>query len=551
MKKVGHTWTPYCATAAYGIGSCTFKEALKMYSALYIFNQIFGQKYDIPSSYETLRSILQSSFFLGFNAYSVMMIFCGSRRVLGKFYYPAAAHLPAIIGSYMSILLERKSRRSALSFYVANIATETIWNKIVSLNLIKPIPYGEVYLFSLSTAGMLYLIQRNGFGHDPVSFGLKYLLGSDYARTKRRKTKVTNGNNIIESNEVESMVGSVIATKEKNDESLHVNDNLSDYRGKDCQRLSNDDDDEENDDCAMNGLSMYDFDAGQGRRIINSLGNCPASIDSRYRKEMNEVESHCEKVISSIVDDEVGKGRGKEEEEMFGRRRDVGCCSVSSHSNYLSCFHYSCHGLVRNFLLTSVGHSVVSLLMSPKTRNSLFTDPINVIIRSFTSTKSISLGLFVGLYSGIIRLSSCLLKRYTTLNDPQIGFLSGIAATPAAFFWTSSSLAQYMMWKLIETCYFLGVKSGHVKQVELTLNLLYAVSTAQLFYVSVIEPKMLRPSYTKWLNRVTHGYFALLNRNLIDILGTQSSFGYPIFYPDLEPEHISTKFKESVLVWLI
>lgn len=546
IKKVGHTWTPYCATAAYGIGSCTFKEALKMYSALYVFNQFFGRKFDVSSSYETLRSILQSSFFLAFNAYSVMMIFCGSRRVLGKFYYAAAAHLPAIIGSYMSILLERKSRRSALSFYVANIATETIWNKIVSLNLINPIQYGEVYLFSLSTAGMLYLIQRNGFGHDPVSFGFKYLLGSDYARMKVHRKK--NSNRLIESNEVVPMMEKDVTQTKDDDESLHVKDNLLDYQGG-CQRLSkdDDDDDEENDDCAMNGLSMYDFDAGQGSRIINSLGNCPAPIDSGYRKEMNEVESHSEKVESSIVELVVD---GKHEEYCRGRR-DAGCCSVSSHSNYLSCFHYSCHGLVRNFLLTSAGHSVVTMLMSPKTRNSLFTDPINVIIRSFTSMKSINLGLFVGLYSGIIRLSSCLLQRYTTLSDPHIGFLSGIAATPAAFLWTSSSLAQYMMWKLIETCYFMGVKSGQVKHVELTLNLLYAVSTAQLFYVSVIEPKLMRPSYTKWLNRVTHGYFALLNRNLIDILGTQSSFGYPIFYPDLEPEHISTKFKESVLVWLI
>lgn len=523
-----------------------------MYSALYVFNQFFGRKFDVSSSYETLRSILQSSFFLAFNAYSVMMIFCGSRRVLGKFYYPAAAHLPAIIGSYMSILLERKSRRSALSFYVANIATETIWNKIVSLNLIKPIPYGEVYLFSISSAGMLYLIQRNGFGHDPVSFGLKYLLGSEYARTKSKKRKeyekgsISNG--IIESDQVVS-TEKVIQAKEGsgNDGSVHVNDALSHYYGKEetChRRLSKCDD--ESDDCAMNGLSMCDFDAGQGRRTINSLERCPGSIDSSCI-EMNEVQSHPHNITSSSKGEPLeGTISGSQHPRRLARR-----CSISSHTNYMSCLHYSCHGLIRNFLVTSAGHSVVSMIMSPKSRNSLFTDPINVIIRSFTSAKSINLGLFVGLYTGVIRLSSCLLQRYTQLNDPQIGFLSGVAATPAAFLWSSSSLAQYMMWKLIETCYFMGVKTGHVKHVELTLNLLYAVSTAQLFYVSVIEPKLMRPSYTKWLNRVTHGYFALLNRNLIDILGTHSSFGYPLFYPDLEPDHMSTKFKESVLVWLI
>lgn len=538
-----------------------------MYSALYVFNQFFGQKFDVSSTFETLQSILQSSFFLAFNAYSVMMIFCGSRKVLGKFYYPAAAHLPAIIGSYMSILLERKSRRSALSFYVANIAVETIWNKIVSLNFIHPIPYGEVFLFSISSAGMLYLIQRNGFGHDPVSFGFKHLLGSDYARMKKRNGK-KNSNGVIESNQVE-LEGKVIQEKGvkkggiiewkkkvKDGSYLHVNDTLLDY-GSDCQRLSSNKDDDENNDGTMNGLSMCDFAStvgtgGQGRRIIKSLDSSKASIDSvRMGEKMNEVESHPHEIVvsSSSIQEVHSIQKGKECSEEG--KRSIGCCSVPFHSNYLSCLHYSCHRLIGNFFLTFTGHSVVSMLMSSKVRNSLFTDPINVIIRSFTSSKSINLGLFVGLYSGIIRLSSCLLQRYTGLNDPLIGFLSGIAATPAAYFWPSSSLAQYMMWKLIETCYFLGVKSGYVKHVELTLNLVYAISTAQLFYVAVIEPKMMRPSYTKWLNRVTHGYFALLNRNIIDTLGTHSSSGYPLFYPDLEPEHISTKFKESVLVWLI
>jgi len=108
-----------------------------------------------------------------------------------------------------------------------------------------------------------------------------------------------------------------------------------------------------------------------------------------------------------------------------------------------------------------------------------------------------------------------------------------------------------MLWKLIETVYLNGVKSGRFRHQDLTLNLLYAVSTAQLFYVAVMEPKMMRRSYTKWLNRVTRGSFALLNRNIIDIFGTEASSGYEYFEPSLEIKHTSEKFKESVLVWMI
>ncbi|RWS10817.1 hypothetical protein B4U79_02618 [Dinothrombium tinctorium] len=61
----------------------------------------------------------------------------------------------------------------------------------------------------------------------------------------------------------------------------------------------------------------------------------------------------------------------------------------------------------------------------------------------------------------------------------------------------------------------------------------------------------MRSSYMKFLLRMTNNYLALLNRNIIDTLGTHSSFGFSDEPPVLQFEHTSRKFRETVLIWFI
>lgn len=157
-----------------------------MYTALYTFNQVVSKRTDLKATANSMRSIIQSSFFLGFNAYAVIIIFCMTRKVMGKFYYILAAHVPAIIGSYLAIQIERPSRRSALSFYVANVAGETLFNKLVHKELFPVIPKGEVGLFAASTASLLYFMHINGLGNDPVSFGFRFLLGKEFTEAGKK-----------------------------------------------------------------------------------------------------------------------------------------------------------------------------------------------------------------------------------------------------------------------------------------------------------------------------------------------------------------------------
>lgn len=53
-----------------------------------------------------------------------------------------------------------------------------------------------------------------------------------------------------------------------------------------------------------------------------------------------------------------------------------------------------------------------------------------------------------------------------------------------------------------------------------------------------------RGSYMKWLNRCTDNRLRLLNRDIIDFFGVQSSAGFPPYEPVLDFSFTSRKFQE-------
>ena len=135
-----------------------------------------------------MQSIIRSSLFLSFNGFSVILLFCLTRRLTGKFYYSLCAYTPAFIGSLLAIMIERPSRRPALAVYVANIASETVFRIFTARGYFKPIKSGEIFLFTVTMSVLLYLIKKNGFGTDPVSLALKFIIGREEA--KRRSPKL-------------------------------------------------------------------------------------------------------------------------------------------------------------------------------------------------------------------------------------------------------------------------------------------------------------------------------------------------------------------------
>jgi hypothetical protein len=132
-----------------------------------------------------------------------------------------------------------------------------------------------------------------------------------------------------------------------------------------------------------------------------------------------------------------------------------------------------------------------------------------------------------------------------------MGAVPGLVASPSLLLAPNPTLAMYIVWKGVERVWIHLVRTGKVPFPSFWSYACYALGTSQLFYSVVLEPQHIRPSYMKFIDRVTDHKMHLLNRNILDIFGTQSSAGYQSFFPDLDINHTSRQFQETVLLWML
>lgn len=185
--EVGHGWTPYCTDAACEVGMSVLKNAIPVYTSLYLFTQLgLQRKYDYESFKETFKSTLTSSSFLAFNFFCGMSISCLLRNNSDRYYYRVQCFIPALIGAYSALQIERPSRRPALAFYLANMASELIYKLAASKGYVVTLNHSETIIFALGMACYLHFLRVHGFSHDPVSVALKYLIGPHEAKSRAR-----------------------------------------------------------------------------------------------------------------------------------------------------------------------------------------------------------------------------------------------------------------------------------------------------------------------------------------------------------------------------
>ncbi|KAG8190011.1 hypothetical protein JTE90_000110 [Oedothorax gibbosus] len=211
------------------------------------------------------------------------------------------------------------------------------------------------------------------------------------------------------------------------------------------------------------------------------------------------------------------------------------------------CVQYFVKGFLTPFL---IGYGAFTGIRTLSAAKRIMKDP-SVILKILTQQKTLNLGLFLGGFGGTFRVINCLLRWLFNKDLP-------LYAIPAAFlgglfmkFFPSSTLALYLMWKLIENGYLLGIQEGVLPEIKGSMLMLYATSTAFLFYAAVLEPHNLKPTYLKFLTRLTHNKIGEINRHVLDIFGTHASKIYSDFWPELDLRYTSRVFQESVLLWLI
>uniref|UniRef100_A0A182FHE7 Transmembrane protein 135 N-terminal domain-containing protein n=1 Tax=Anopheles albimanus TaxID=7167 RepID=A0A182FHE7_ANOAL len=160
--EYAHPWTTSCTVATAELMIIGVQYCLRIYAAVYALSLVMRGR--IPTMAElkkTIRGWLQSTAFLTTNAYSYMMLTCMVRRLLGSFNFYTVSYLPAFLAAFVSIMVERSSRRGLLALYVSNVATETLWNILQSRGVVRSIPHGEMIIFGLSTSLLMYCYRRN------------------------------------------------------------------------------------------------------------------------------------------------------------------------------------------------------------------------------------------------------------------------------------------------------------------------------------------------------------------------------------------------------
>nr|XP_056714306.1 transmembrane protein 135 [Euleptes europaea] len=198
-----------------------------------------------------------------------------------------------------------------------------------------------------------------------------------------------------------------------------------------------------------------------------------------------------------------------------------------------NCISYCIKGFIRMF---SVGYLIQCCLRIPSAFRHLFTKPSR-LLSLFYNKENFQLGAFLGSFVSIYKGTSCFLRWVRNLDDELHALIAGSLAGVSMMFYKSTTISMYLASKLVEAMYFKGIEAGKVPYFPHADSVIYAVSTAICFQAAVMEIQNLRPSYWKFLLRLTKGRFALMNRKVLDVFGTEASMHFKGFIPKLDPRY--------------
>ncbi|XP_054830230.1 transmembrane protein 135 isoform X3 [Eublepharis macularius] len=198
-----------------------------------------------------------------------------------------------------------------------------------------------------------------------------------------------------------------------------------------------------------------------------------------------------------------------------------------------NCISYCIKGFIRMF---SVGYLIQCCLRIPSAFRHLFTKPSR-LLSLFYNKENFQLGAFLGSFVSIYKGTSCFLRWVRNLDDELHALIAGSLAGVSMMFYKSTTISMYLASKLVEAMYFKGIEAGKVPYFPHADSVIYAVSTAICFQAAVMEVQNLRPSYWKFLLRLTKGRFAVMNRKVLDAFGTEASMHFKDFVPKLDPRY--------------
>lgn len=140
----------------------------------------------------TLQGTLQSTAFLTTNAFPYSIFLCLIRKHLGHFNFWTVSYIPSFLASLCAIFVERKSRRTLLTLYVSNVATETLWHMAEWRGYVRSVKHGNVMVFGVSVAVLAYYYRTylHMVNKDSLFNIFKFIIGPE-ERYKFEENEIT------------------------------------------------------------------------------------------------------------------------------------------------------------------------------------------------------------------------------------------------------------------------------------------------------------------------------------------------------------------------
>ncbi|XP_015188603.1 PREDICTED: transmembrane protein 135-like [Polistes dominula] len=184
-----------------------------------------------------------------------------------------------------------------------------------------------------------------------------------------------------------------------------------------------------------------------------------------------------------------------------------------------SCAHYI---LMSGTKLFSYGYGIQVAIQLILQSQQIFKRPKHIKNILFKK-QYLNIATFLGAFSALYKLTSCLLRRTYNKDSPKFAIPAGLIASIAFIAFPNNTLALYFMWKGLHIIWNEGVEKGIFPEFKWFVILLYSFSTAILFHAAILEPQNLRSSYWKFLYRVSGGRIAVISRSPLEIFGMNSS----------------------------
>ena len=165
---------------------------------------------------------------------------------------------------------------------------------------------------------------------------------------------------------------------------------------------------------------------------------------------------------------------------------------------------------------------------------------------------SLKFALFLSNLVFVYRSSSCVLRRLTGKvagEDCAIRAVSGFLSGLSMSLFPSTQIALHTFWKTMFNVYFASAY-GRSPAGQSLIDLLFVMADSFLINCMVMEPWSVAPSYMRLIDSFTGGCLQRFNVVTMFLLGHRdNSFRYGKRLPDLQAEHVSRTYMETIASW--